>query len=63
MINLLYVMSVIDAIKDSYKRLIFPSIEREIRSDLSEKADEVAIDNFGKNLEVFTFTTSDERKT
>lgn len=42
---------VIDAIKDSYKRLIFPSIEREIRSDLSEKADEVAIDNFGKNLE------------
>ncbi len=42
---------VIDSIKDSYKRLIFPSIEREIRSDLSEKADEVAIDNFGKNLE------------
>ena len=42
---------VIDAIKDSYKRLIFPSIEREIRSDLSEKADEAAIDNFGKNLE------------
>ena len=42
---------VIDAIKDSYKRLIIPSIEREIRSDLSEKADEVAIDNFGKNLE------------
>ncbi len=40
-----------DAIKDSYKRLIFPSIEREIRSDLTEKADEVAIDNFGKNLE------------
>ena len=39
------------AIKDSYKRLIFPSIEREIRSDLTEKADEVAIDNFGKNLE------------
>ena len=40
-----------DAIKDSYKRLIFPSIEREIRSDLTEKAEEVAIDNFGKNLE------------
>ena len=40
-----------EAIKDSYKRLIFPSIEREIRADLTEKADEVAIDNFGKNLE------------
>ena len=42
---------VIDAINDAYKRLIEPSIEREIRSDLTEKADEVAIDNFGKNLE------------
>ena len=42
---------VIDAITDAYKRLIEPSIEREIRSDLTEKADEVAIDNFGKNLE------------
>ena len=42
---------VIDAIEDSYKRLISPSIEREIRSELTEKAEEVAIDNFGKNLE------------
>ena len=42
---------VIDAINDAYKRLIEPSIEREIRSDLTGKADEVAIDNFGKNLE------------
>ncbi len=40
-----------NAIKDSYKRLISPSIEREIRSDLKEKAEEVAINNFGKNLE------------
>lgn len=40
-----------DAIKDSYKRLIYPSIEREIRSDLKEKADLSAIDNFSKNLE------------
>ena len=40
-----------DAIKDSYKRLIFPSIEREIRSELKERADEQAIFNFGKNLE------------
>ncbi len=39
------------AIKDSYKRLIEPSIEREIRTDLKEKADISAIDNFSKNLE------------
>ena len=44
------------AIQDSYKRLIFPSIEREIRSDLTEKAEEVAIDNFGKNLEALLLT-------
>ena len=42
---------VIDAINDAYKRLIYSSIEREIRSELTEKAEEVAIDNFGKNLE------------
>ena len=40
-----------EAIEDSYKRLIGPSIEREIRTDLKEKADDVAIENFGKNLE------------
>ena len=40
-----------NAIKDSYKRLIEPSIEREIRADLKDKADIVAIDNFSKNLE------------
>ena len=40
-----------DAIIDSYKRLIEPSIEREIRADLKEKADISAIDNFSKNLE------------
>jgi len=39
-----------EAISDSYKRLIFPSIEREIRSDLTEKAEVIAIDNFSKNL-------------
>ena len=38
------------AIKDSLKRLIFPSIEREIRSDLKEKAEEVAINNFALNV-------------
>ena len=40
-----------DAIKDSYKRLIGPSIEREIRSDLTEEACMDAIKNFGLNLE------------
>jgi len=40
-----------EAIEDSYKRLIGPSIEREIRSDLTEIGEEAAIDNFGKNLE------------
>ncbi len=40
-----------EAIKDSLKRLIYPSIEREIRSELTDKANVVAIDNFGKNVE------------
>ena len=40
-----------DAIKDSYKRLIKPSIERELRSELKEKAEDVAINNFSENLE------------
>ncbi len=38
-----------NAIKDSWKRLIEPSIEREIRSDLTEKAEIQAIKVFGKN--------------
>ena len=38
-----------DTILDSFKRLIEPSIEREIRSDLTEKAEEKAIKVFGKN--------------
>ena len=37
------------AIEDSYKRLIEPSIDREIRSDLTEKAEEKAIKVFGQN--------------
>ena len=40
-----------EAIKDSYKRLIGPSVEREIRSELTEKAEDEATDNFSKNLE------------
>ena len=38
-----------NTIQDSFKRLIEPSIEREIRSDLTEKADEKAIKVFGQN--------------
>ncbi|MDY3022870.1 MAG: Tex family protein [Oliverpabstia sp.] len=38
-------------VEDSYKRLIAPAIEREIRSDLTEKAEDGAIKVFGKNLE------------
>ena len=38
-------------IEDSYSRLIAPAIEREIRNDLTEKAEDGAISVFGKNLE------------
>ena len=38
------------AIEDSYKRLIFPSVEREIRNALTERAEEDAIKVFGQNL-------------
>uniref|UniRef100_UPI003FF10F86 Tex family protein n=1 Tax=Agathobacter sp. TaxID=2021311 RepID=UPI003FF10F86 len=40
-----------DVIADAYDRLIAPAIEREIRNDLSEKAEDGAIKVFGKNLE------------
>ncbi len=40
-----------EVIADSYKRLIAPAIEREIRNDLTEKAENGAISVFGKNLE------------
>lgn len=40
-----------EAIDDSYKRLIAPAIEREIRNELTEKAEDGAIKVFGKNLE------------
>lgn len=42
--------SVLEAIEDGYKRLIQPSIEREIRSELTEKAEEQAIHIFSENL-------------
>ena len=40
-----------EVIKDSYERLIAPAIEREIRNELTEKAEDGAISVFGKNLE------------
>lgn len=42
---------VIDAIKDSYKRLIFPSMEREIRSELTSQSEGASIEVFKGNLE------------
>ena len=45
-----------EAIKDSYKRLIFPSIEREIRTQLKEGAETSAIEVFGNNLEKLILT-------
>ena len=45
-----------DAIVDSYKRLIGPSVEREIRSELTEKSEEGAIEVFAKNLENYLLT-------
>ena len=47
---------VCEAIEDSYKRLIAPSVEREVRSELTEKGEEAAIENFGKNLEALLLT-------
>ena len=40
-----------EAVEDSYKRLIAPAIEREIRNELTERAEDGAIRVFGKNLE------------
>ena len=45
-----------EAIVDSYNRLIKPSIEREIRSDLTEVAEDRAIENFSDNLEKLLLT-------
>lgn len=41
---------IMSSIEDSYKRLIFPSIEREVRSYLTEQAQERAINVFGENI-------------
>ena len=45
-----------EAIRDSYKRLIEPSVEREVRAELKEKAEEGAISLFGQNLEKLLLT-------
>ena len=45
-----------NAILDSYKRLILPSIEREVRSELKEASEEAAIEVFGDNLENLILT-------
>ena len=52
-----------DAIIDSYKRLIKPSIEREIRSDLKEKGEQSAILNFSSNVENLLLTPPIKEKT
>lgn len=44
------------SITDSLKRLILPSVEREIRSELKEKAEEVSIHNFSNNVEHLLLT-------
>lgn len=51
------------AIEDSLKRLILPSVEREIRSELKERAEEVAIDNFASNVEHLLLTPPIKDKT
>lgn len=48
--NLYTTSALKEAVADSYKRLIQPAIEREIRNELTEKAEDGAIDVFGKNL-------------
>ena len=45
-----------DAIRDSYKRLILPSVEREVRAELKEKSEDGAIELFGQNLEKLLLT-------
>lgn len=52
-----------EAIKDSYKRLIAPSIEREIRAELKEDGEVVAIENFAKNVESLLLTPPMREKT
>ena len=45
-----------ESIKDSLKRLILPSVEREVRSELTDRASEVSIKNFSENLKNLLLT-------
>lgn len=51
-----------DFIKDSYKRLIFPSVERSIKNDLLSLANDVGIKEFGDNLENLLLTPKVKEK-
>ncbi|MGM0547045.1 MAG: Tex family protein [Bacteroidota bacterium] len=46
----IFVPKIQDAVEDAYKRLLFPSLERELRNNLTEKADQHAIETFATNL-------------
>lgn len=52
-----------NSIKDALKRLILPSVEREVRSELKEKAEEVSIENFSSNVEHLLLTPPMKEKT
>ena len=54
---------IVDAIEDSYKRLIAPSIERELRTCLKEKAEDKSIKVFSKNLEQLLLASPIPNKT
>lgn len=54
--NSFVVPLVVEAIKDSLKRLIYPSVEREVRSELTEEASLKAVDIFSINLENLLMT-------
>ena len=54
---------VIEAIKDSLKRLILPSVEREVRAELTEKGENSTIQNFSNNLENLLLTPPIKDKT
>ena len=53
----------VTAIKDAYKRLIFPSIEREVRNDLTDKGEEGAINIFKENLKALLMQAPIKGKT
>ena len=54
---------VVDAIKDAYKRLIGPSIEREVRSELTIKSEDQSIEVFKENLENLLLVAPMKEKT